>query len=114
MPNDSTSSASTLLRQTSLFKDVTEAALQELSTMSSVVAVPADTVLSVQGETPNALYVVLDGQVALETTPATGQSAVVQIKMPGGFFVLSAVLSAMPAQVTARGLWIHLLGPQHL
>ena len=104
MPNDSTSSASTLLRQTSLFKDVTEAALQELGTMSSVVAVPADTVLSVQGETPNALYVVLDGQVALETTPATGQSAVVQIKMPGGFFVLSAVLSAMPAQVTARAV----------
>ncbi len=61
-----------------------------------------DQVLSRQGDMPQFLHVLLEGQVALSSTAADGTTALVEVLHPVDHFVLAAVLTRLPYLMTAR------------
>jgi CRP/FNR family transcriptional activator FtrB len=53
---------------------------------------------------PEALHVLLDGQVALSSTAADGTIALIEVLHPIDHFVLASVLSRLPYLMTARAV----------
>ena len=100
--NDANPVALSLFKQVPVFRDVDDATLAGLVTISTLVIVPENTILCYQGIAAEHLLVLLEGQVALENTAASGASAVVDVVPPGGHFMLSAVLSGLPCLMSAR------------
>lgn len=85
-----------------VFRDVDEAGLAGLAAISTLMIVPDGTVLCRQDAPADYLLVLLEGQVALESTTPSGVSAVVEVVQPGGHCMLSAVLSGLPGLMNAR------------
>jgi CRP/FNR family transcriptional activator FtrB len=75
-----------------------------LDAITTVVSVAPDAVLSQQGAMPEALHVLLDGQVALSSTAADGTIALIEVLHPIDHFVLASVLSRLPYLMTARAV----------
>ncbi len=75
-----------------------------LDAITTVVSVAPDAVLSRQGAMPEALHVLLDGQVALSSTAADGTIALIEVLHPIDHFVLASVLSRLPYLMTARAV----------
>ena len=94
--------AVSLFRTVPVFKDVDERTLEGLAAISTMIAVPENTVLCHQGIQADRLLVLLDGQVTLENTTPSGASAVVEVVRAGGHLMLSAVLSGLPGLMSAR------------
>jgi CRP/FNR family transcriptional activator FtrB len=61
-------------------------------------------ILSHQGSMPEFLHILLEGQVALTSTAADGTTAVVEVVLPVGHFVLASVLAELPYLMTARAV----------
>ena len=91
-----------LFRTAPVFRDVDEAGLTGLSAISTLLTVPAGTMLCRQGTPAEHLLVILEGQIALENVATSGASAVVEVVQPGGHCMLSAVLSGLPGLMNAR------------
>jgi CRP/FNR family transcriptional activator FtrB len=80
-----------------------EASLQErIEALTEVMSVDADQVLVHQGDVPQHLYVLLQGQVALSSTAADGTTALVEVLHPVDHFVLASVLTRLPYVMSAR------------
>jgi CRP/FNR family transcriptional activator FtrB len=75
-----------------------------LDAITTVITVPPDAVLCQQGAMPEALHVLLDGQVALSSTAADGTTALIEVLHPIDHFVLASVLSRLPYLMTARAV----------
>ena len=75
-----------------------------LDAITTVITVAPDAVLSQQGAMPEALHVLLDGQVALSSTAADGTTALIEVLHPIDHFVLASVLSRLPYLMTARAV----------
>jgi CRP/FNR family transcriptional activator FtrB len=72
-----------------------------LDAFTTLVTAEPDQVLSQQGAMPEALHVLLDGQVALSSTAADGTTALIEVLHPLDHFVLASVLSRLPYLMTA-------------
>jgi CRP/FNR family transcriptional activator FtrB len=75
-----------------------------LSAITTVITVAPDRVLARQGAMPEALHVLLDGQVALSSTAADGTTALIEVLHPIDHFVLASVLSRLPYLMSARAV----------
>lgn len=75
-----------------------------LYAITTVITVAPDQVLAQQGAMPEALHVLLDGQVALSSTAADGTTALIEVLHPIDHFVLASVLSRLPHLMTARAV----------
>ena len=75
-----------------------------LEAIATVITTEPDQVLSQQGAMPEALHVLLDGQVALSSTAADGTTALIEVLHPVDHFVLASVLSRLPYLMTARAV----------
>ncbi len=93
-----------LIRRALLFSDLRDDVLARVAAISTVVTEPESALLCEQGAMPTSLLLLVEGQVALETESTTGNRAVVEVVRPGGHFVLSTVLSALPYLMSARSV----------
>jgi CRP/FNR family transcriptional regulator, transcriptional activator FtrB len=85
-----------------LFEPLDAPLLKRIEAITEVLSVPADRVLSQQGDIPKFLHVLLEGQVALSSTAADGTTALVEVLHPVDHFVLASVLTGLPYLMTAR------------
>ena len=90
-----------------LFERLDTDLLTRLDAITTVITVAPDAVLSQQGAMPDALHVLLDGQVALSSTAADGTTALIEVLDPIDHFVLASVLSRLPYLMTARAVTRH-------
>jgi CRP/FNR family transcriptional regulator, transcriptional activator FtrB len=87
-----------------LFERLDTDLLTRLDAITTVITVAPDAVLSQQGAMPDALHVLLDGQVALSSTAADGTTALIEVLDPIDHFVMASVLSRLPYLMTARAV----------
>lgn len=73
-------------RKIPLFAGVEEEALRALSARTVVKAVPANTVIFSEGDSPEALYVVISGKVRIYLNDERGKQIVLSSKGPGDYF----------------------------
>jgi CRP/FNR family transcriptional activator FtrB len=91
-----------LIRMAPLFEPLAPAIQQRIEAITRVVSAGPDRVLSHQGAMPEALHILLEGQVALSSTAADGTTALVEVLHPIDHFVLASVLTQLPHLMTAR------------
>jgi CRP/FNR family transcriptional activator FtrB len=87
-----------------LFSDLPPNVLSEITVDSSVVKYGRNDVIFHQGDTPDALRVVLDGQVGLTGTVTDGGETMVEILKAGEMFIAAAVLTEKPFLMSAIAL----------
>lgn len=85
-----------------LFEAAERSLRARIEAFTTVVTAEPGAVLSHQGAMPEALHVLLEGQVALSSTAADGTTALVEVLHPVDHFVLASVLSRLPYLMTAR------------
>ncbi|HET7882423.1 MAG TPA: cyclic nucleotide-binding domain-containing protein [Acetobacteraceae bacterium] len=85
-----------------LFEGLDPSLLERIEGFTETVSVGADQVVVNQGEAPQHLHILLDGQVALSSTAADGTTALVEVLHPVDHFVLASVLTRLPYVMTAR------------
>ena len=90
-----------ILRRSRLLSGFRQPALAALLTPCFVQALPADTVVCVQGEKAQFLHMVVSGRVGLFGEAMHGE-ALVEIFGPGDAFILPAVTLEAPYLVSAR------------
>ena len=90
------------LRDVPIFADLADPTLARIAGIGERHAVPGGMVLFRQGELPNALHVLLEGQVALGGAAPDGTVAVVEVVTPVDMFILAAVLTDAPYLMSAR------------
>jgi len=77
---------------------------RRLEAISEVTTAAAGQVLYRQGETPEALQILLEGQVALSSTAADGTTALIEVLHAVDHFVLASVLTGLPCVMTAHAV----------
>lgn len=96
--------ASDLIGTVPLFGRLDTSLRARIAAIAEVVSAAAGEVLAAQGDTPEFLYVILEGQVAQSSMAADGTIALVEVLHPIDHFVLAAVLTRLPYQMTVRTL----------
>ena len=91
-----------LLRLTPLFEALDDRLIDELAAVTREARLPEDEVLCRQGELPQHLHVLLEGQVALWAGAPDESRAAVEVIRPPGYFVLATVLTRLPYMMTAQ------------
>jgi CRP/FNR family transcriptional activator FtrB len=84
------------LREVPIFDELNTRLLEQIRLISDVLTAMHGDRLCRQGDIPDTLYYLLDGQVALSTTAPDGSTAVVEVLQPGQDFVLASVMSSQP------------------
>jgi CRP/FNR family transcriptional activator FtrB len=84
-----------------LFCDLSPAVLAEITVEASVTKYARNDIIFRQGDAPDALRVVLDGQVGLTGTIADGGETMVEILKAGEMFIPAAVLTEKPFLMSA-------------
>jgi CRP/FNR family transcriptional regulator, transcriptional activator FtrB len=90
------------LRGTPLLRDLGEAVLHRLAAISRIVNAAEDTEICRQGEAPDDLIIVLDGQLAGFSIAANGTTAVVEVIRSGETLGLSTLLARLPRLLGVR------------
>jgi CRP/FNR family transcriptional regulator, transcriptional activator FtrB len=93
-----------LLRAVTILADLPMRILSRLAEEGDVIEAAAGTTLVKQGTVPNHLFILLDGQVGLTATAASGETAIVEILRPVDQFQLAAMLTGTPSAVSAQAL----------
>ncbi len=93
-----------LISTVPLFEGLDAPLRARIEAIADVISAEAGTVLACQGGMADALYVLLQGQVALSSTAADGTTALVEVLHPVDHFVLAAVLTRLPYLMTARAV----------
>lgn len=93
-----------LLRLTPLFETLEDSVVAELATFTQEVRLAQDAVLCRQGEPPQYLHVLLEGQVALWATAPDESRAAVEVVRPPGYFVLATALTRLPYMMSAQAV----------
>jgi CRP/FNR family transcriptional activator FtrB len=89
------------LRAVPMFERLDPAVLAQVDAISEISILDPETELCRQGETPAALYFLLDGQIALTGSAPDGSQALMEVLHPGSSFILAAVLTEQPYLMTA-------------
>jgi len=92
----------TSLRAVPAFQELDDDVLDQLDGISEVVTAHHGELLCRQGTIPSALYVVLEGHVALSSTTPDGSTAVIEVLAAGRDFVLASVMAALPYMQSAH------------
>ncbi len=92
-----------LIRRVPLFGDLADETLQAVVGEGAVFSYPRNTVLFHQGDMPECLHIVLDGEIGLIAEGA-GEETVVEILKPGELFIAAAVLTDRPYLMGAKVL----------
>jgi CRP/FNR family transcriptional regulator, transcriptional activator FtrB len=87
-----------------LFCDLGSAVLAEITMEASVIKYARNDIIFRQGDAPDALRVVLDGQVGMSGTVADGGETMVEILKAGEMFIAAAVLTQKPFLMSAVAL----------
>lgn len=96
-------SVAEFLGKLDLFAPLDPAALKELAKQAEVIAVRAGVAVCRQGEAPDALYVIIDGDFdVFVETPEAGGELRVNTLMPGGFFGEMGIFTGQPRTATVR------------
>jgi signal transduction histidine kinase len=91
------------LRQVPLLADLSEEDLERLYEMAETVSVPAGQLVLREGDTGDALYIVLEGELEV-TKRRGGQEVVLSSYEPGQFFGEMALLERAPRSASVRTL----------
>jgi CRP/FNR family transcriptional activator FtrB len=89
------------VRAVPMFERLDEGLLARLDAISEIIAVEPQTELCRQGETPEVLHFLLEGQVALSGSAPDGTQALIEVSESGASFILAAVLTELPYLMTA-------------
>ncbi len=92
------------LRTTPLLRGLDGPVLDRLAAISKIQLVAEGIELCRQGERPDHLYVVLDGQLSVSAAIAGGASAVVEVVCSGGTIGLAPLLARLPRLLNARSI----------
>lgn len=103
-PSRDPTSVPELLRLTPLFEALDDRLLGEIAAFTQDARLGEDAVLCRQGETPQHLHVLLEGQVALWATAPDDSRAAVEVIRPPGYFVLATVLSRLHYMMSAQAV----------
>lgn len=87
-----------------MLRGLPDEVLAALAALAEPLAVEAGAVLCREGDRPDALHLVLAGQVALSARAADRTTAVVEVLRPGGRFILAAVLTDRAYLMTAEAV----------
>jgi CRP/FNR family transcriptional activator FtrB len=87
-----------------LFCDLPPSVLAEITVDASVIRHARDDIIFHQGDIPQSLRVVLDGQVGLMGTVTDGGETLVEILKAGEMFIAAAVLTEKPFLMSAVAL----------
>jgi CRP/FNR family transcriptional activator FtrB len=90
------------LRATPLLRDLADPVLNRLAKISKIVNAPEDTEICRQGEAADALFIVLDGQLAGFSATANGTTAVVEVIRSGETLGLATLLARLPRLIGVR------------
>lgn len=94
--------AYSLLKENFLFQGLPDECLVELSKGTRVQNFPAETILFNQGETPDFLYIAIEGSFELFVADADGNETVVEISSAPNAYTVGAVLTGAPYIVSGR------------
>src|SRR5690348_7755280 len=90
-----------LLRSMDLFSELADSELNKVARVLKELKVSENEVIFEQGESGDALYIVLSGRVRIATTDSFGRERVLAFYGPGEFFGDMAVLTGEPRSATA-------------
>lgn len=98
---DITTTDRQLIAEVPYFADLPSETLARVIADATVYSYPRGTVLFHQGDMPECLHIVLDGEVGL-IGEGEGEETVVEILQPGEMFIAAAVLTNRPYLMTAK------------
>src|SRR5262245_8842206 len=93
-----------VLSRTELFGDADPAVLRSVSSQASERALVRGDVVFNEGDSPDALYVVLRGRIAVANRSADGRESVLALMEPGDLFGEMGMLDDLPRSAAARAL----------
>jgi CRP/FNR family transcriptional regulator len=105
MPKPSTCRTTLPNRAGKFLSQLTPAAVQHLESTQHVSDLPADRIIFSERETPDALYLVVSGDVKLSINSRDGRRLSLRIVHAGEVLGLASVLSNTPYEVTAETLY---------
>jgi len=88
-------------REDRLFCNLSAAAVQRLSEITSAAAYPKGATLFVEGQSPRGVFIICSGRVKLSTSSADGRTLILRISEPGEVLGLPATVTGMPYELTA-------------
>jgi len=93
-----------LLAHTEFFADASPSVLTDLLQHATEVTVRRNDVLFTEGDSPDSLYVVLRGRIAMVNTSVDGRESVLALMDRGDLFGEMGMLDDRPRSATARAL----------
>ena len=90
------------LRNESFFCSLPTAVLREFEKLKSSTMFPKGAVLFVEGQTPQGIHMLCQGEVKLSTTSRDGRNLILKVARPGEILGLSSCISGLPFDVTAE------------
>jgi CRP/FNR family transcriptional regulator, cyclic AMP receptor protein len=84
-----------------LFCNLSQAALQRLSAITSASSYPKGATLFVEGQTGRGVFILCNGRVKLSTSSVDGKTLIVRIAEPGEVLGLPATVTGKPYELTA-------------
>lgn len=87
--------------QERIFCNLSPAALQRLSAITSASSYPKGATLFVEGQTARGVFVLCNGRVKLSTSSVDGKTLIVRIADPGEVLGLPATITGKPYELTA-------------
>jgi CRP/FNR family transcriptional activator FtrB len=90
------------LRATPLLRDLAEPVMQRLAAVGKIFTAAEDVELCQQGDAPDRLLIVLEGQLATFSAAANGTTAVVEVIHSGQTVGLATVLARLPRLMGVR------------
>jgi CRP-like cAMP-binding protein len=106
MSNQPTTLAAILefLSSLPLFEGVSQAQLEVLAKASRFRQAPKDTFLFFQTDSPNAVYLVRQGAIAIQLDNPDGRELVINEMLPGDCFGELGILTGLPRSATAKAI----------
>ncbi len=89
-------------RQERLFCNLSAAAVQRLSAITSASSYPKGAALFVEGQEPRGVFVLCTGRVKLSTSSLDGKTLIVRISEPGEVLGLPSAVTGNPYELTAE------------
>jgi CRP/FNR family transcriptional regulator, cyclic AMP receptor protein len=87
-------------REDRIFCDLSPAALQRMSTITSASSYPRGATLFVEGQAARGVFILCSGRVKLSTTSIDGKTLIVRIAEPGEVLGLPASVTGTPYELT--------------
>lgn len=88
-------------REERLFCDLSPAAVEDLSSITSAASYPKGATLFVEGQPARGVFILCNGRVKLSTSSADGKTLILRISEPGEVLGLPATVTGKPYELTA-------------